>query len=65
MMKTFVDKPHNKPEALISFKELASVNSAHMKYLELNESFLIKSITGVAAKDSDVICPFHRAKFGK
>ena len=65
MMKTFVDKPHNKPEALISFKELANVNSAHMKYLELNESFLFKSITGVAAKDNDVIYPFHRAKFGK
>ena len=65
MMKTFVDKPHNKPEALISFIKHANVNSAHMKYPELNESLLIKSITGLKAKDSDVICPFHRAKFGK
>ena len=48
-------KPHKQIEEMISFEELATVN----------ESFLIKSWIGVAVKDSDVICPFHRAKFGK
>ena len=30
---------------------------------KLNESFMIKSRTGAAVKDSDVIYPFNRAKF--
>ena len=50
---------------MISFEELTTVNNSYKKYPELNESFLIKSRIGVAVKDSDVTCPFHRAKFDK
>ena len=58
-------KPHKQIEEVISFEELAIVNNSYKKYPKLNESFLIKPRTGVVVKDSDVICPFHRAKFGE
>ena len=58
-------KPHKQIEEVISFEELATVNNSYKKYPKLNESFLIKSRIGVAVKDSDAMCPFHRVKFGK
>ena len=58
-------KPHKQTEEVILFEELAIVNNSYKKYAKLNESFLIKSRICVAVKDSDVICPVHRAKFGK
>ena len=58
-------KPHKQIEEVILFEELATVNNSYNKYPKLNKSFLIKSRIGVAVKDSDVICTFHRAKFGK
>ena len=51
-------KPHKQREEVISFEELATVNNnSYKKYL--------KSQIGVVVKDSDVICPFHRAKCAK
>ena len=38
--------------------------NVYTKYPKLSESFLIKSRIGIAINDN-VICPFHRAKFGK
>ena len=58
-------KPNKKTEDLISFNQLSSVLNVYTKYLELSQSFLIKSRIGIAINDNNAICPFHRAKFGK
>ena len=52
-------------EDLILFNQLSSVLNVYTKYLELSESFLVKSGIGIAVNDCNIICPFHRAKFGK
>ena len=54
-----------KTEDLISFNQLSGVLNVYTKYPELGESFLIKSRIGIAISNNNVICPFHRAKFGK
>ena len=58
-------KPYKKTEDLISFNQLSSVLNVYTKYPESSESFLIKSRTDIAINDNNVICPFHKAKFGK
>ena len=66
MMKCSVgNTSHTKKQDLILFNQLSSVLSVYTKYPELSEFFLIKSIIGEGINDNNVICPFHRAKYGK
>ena len=65
-MKCFVGNTnHKKKKDLTSFNQLGGVLNVYTKYPELGESFLIKSRIDVAINNNNVICPFHRAKFGK
>ena len=66
-MKCFAGNTNHtkKTKDLISFNQLSGVLNVYTKYPELSLSFLIKSRIAIVINGHNVICPFHRAKFGK
>ena len=58
-------KPYKIEDSMITFLALKESINIERRYPDLSEAFLIMSRINLPVQDDSLICPFHRAKFGK